>query len=76
LPDFEVEPIEIDDPLQIAVSGITDITGKELTVMTTELDFTHPFILVSVKVYEAVEIGETEGFENVELYPETELAQE
>ena len=69
-------PIDIEEPVQIAVLDMTDAAGKGLTVIVTELDFTHPFELVSVKVYEDVEVGETVGFETVELYPETELVQE
>ena len=45
------------------------------TVILTELDLVHPFEFVSVKVYEVVEVGETEGFERVELNPDTELVQ-
>ena len=55
---------------------ITDAAGNELTVIVTEFDLTHPFELVSVRVYELVEVGETDGLEIVELNPETELVQE
>ena len=51
----------------MAVFEITEAEGSGLTVMVTELEFTHPFGLVSVMVYELVEVGETEGFASVEL---------
>jgi len=60
----------------MAVSEITEADGGGLTIMVTELEFTHPFEFVSVTVNELVEVGETEGFEDVELKPEIELAQE
>ena len=62
-------------PKQIAVFEMMDAVGKGLTVIVTEFDLTHPFELVSVKVYELVEVGETEGFEAVELKPDIELVQ-
>ena len=76
LPETAVLPIEIEFPEQIPVFDITWAAGNGLTVMVTELDFTQPLEFVSVKVYELVELGETEGFETVELYPDTELAHE
>ena len=47
-----------------------------MTVIFIVSDLTQPFEFVSVKVYELVEVGDTEGFETVELNPEAELVQE
>ena len=60
----------------MAVLEMTDAEGKGLTVIITEFEFIQPLEFVSVKVYELVDVGETEGFELVELYPEIELDQE
>ena len=57
-------------------STITETAGKGFTVIVTEFVFTQPLEFVSVKVYELVEVGETEGLETVELNPEIELTQE
>ena len=42
----------------------------------TELDFIHPFELVSVTVYIVVVVGEAVGFEEVDVNPDGELTQE
>jgi len=76
LPETAVFPIEIEFPGQIEVLEITDAAGTGLVVMVTESDFTHPFEFLSDKVYEVVEVGETEGFETSELNPEAELNHE
>jgi hypothetical protein len=68
-----VAPIEMEFPAQIAVFAITEAAGNGLMFMVTELDFKHPFIFVSVNVYELVDVGDTIGFETVELNPEIEL---
>ena len=68
--------MEIDFLVQIDLLEITDAAGSGLTTIFTELDFKQPFEFVSVKVYELVDVGYTEGFEIVELYPEIELVQE
>ena len=44
--------------------------------MVTEFEFTQLFTLVSVRVYTVVVVGETDGFEEVELNPDGELDQE
>jgi hypothetical protein len=50
--------------------------GKGFTVTVTELEFTHPVELVSVRVYIVVVTGETVGFDEVEEKPAGELDQE
>ena len=42
--------MEIEEPAQIGELEITDAKGNGLTVMLTELELTHPFEFVSVKV--------------------------
>ena len=51
LPATEDAPIDIEEPVQIAVFAITVAEGRGLTVMVTELDLMHPVaVIVSVKV--------------------------
>jgi len=76
LPEIATAPMDIGLPAHMAVFDTTEAVGNGLTVIVTEFDFTQAFEFVSVKVYELVEVGETEGFETVELYPEIELTQE
>jgi len=68
LPDTAAAPIvNAGTPAQIVDGDPAAAAGSGLTVMVTELDLVHPFELVSVKVYEAVLAGETDGFASVEL---------
>ena len=68
LPDTAAAPIvNAGTPAQMVDGDPAEATGNGLTVIVTELDFVHPFILVSVTVYDAVPAGETDGFETVEL---------
>jgi hypothetical protein len=76
LPLTAVAPIDIELPVQIAVFEITAAAGKAFTVITTELDFTHPLAFVSTSPYVVVTDGETVGFEDVEVNPEGALVQE
>ena len=56
---------------------ITVATGTGFTVTVTELDFVQPVaVMVSVRVYEVVDAGLTDGFEEVEEKPDGELDQE
>src|SRR6185312_9806883 len=73
LPETAVDPNEILEPKHIFVSEIIGTVGNGFILIVTELDFVHPFEFVSVRVYELVEAGETEGFETVELNPEPGL---
>ena len=50
LPATDDPPIDLNDPLHIAEFEMTNAAGKALTVTVTELDFIHPFELVSVTV--------------------------
>ena len=50
--------------------------GSGLTVITTELDFTQLFELVSVRVYVVVIVGDTDGLELTEVNPAGELIHE
>jgi hypothetical protein len=51
LPATEAAPIDMLEPVQIAVLDITEAEGRGLTVMVTELDLLHPVaVIVSVKV--------------------------
>ena len=58
------------------VFPITIAAGREFTVIVKELEFMHPFELVSVNVYEVVDVGLTIGFAEEELNPAGALAQE
>ena len=69
LPITAVPPIETEVPVQIAVFEMIDADGNELTVTVTELEFTHPLEFVSVRVYDVVEVGLTDGLDDVELNP-------
>jgi hypothetical protein len=71
-----VAPIEIEFPLQIGELEITAAAGSGFTVIVTVLDFTQPLLLVSVRVYVVVAVGDTEGFDAVEVKPEGLLVQE
>ena len=56
---------------------ITDAEGKVFTVTVTGFDFVQPVaVIVSVRVYEVVEAGVTDGFDEVEEKPDGELVQE
>jgi hypothetical protein len=46
----DAAPMDMEEPEQRTVLAITVAEGSGLTVMVTELDFTHPLELVSVKV--------------------------
>jgi hypothetical protein len=50
--------------------------GNGITVMVTELEFLQPFTPVSVSVYVVDNIGDTVGFDEVELNPDGLLVQE
>ena len=65
-----------DTPMHIAVLAITDAAGKALTVIETELDFTHPLELVSVSVNAVMTIGDAVGLEDVDAKPDGTLAHE
>jgi len=67
LPETAEAPIDIELPEHKAVFEITEAAGSGLTVIVTEFDLMQPFEFVSVKVYEAVEVGLTEGLAAVEL---------
>jgi hypothetical protein len=59
------------------VLPIRAAAGSGFTVIVTEFDLLHPVaVIVSVRVYMVVVVGDTEGFEEVELNPEGELLQE
>jgi len=45
-----VDPIEVDDPLQIVAFDPAAAVGNGLTVTVTEFDFTQLLLLVSVTV--------------------------
>ena len=76
LPPTAVAPMDKDAPIQIAVLEITDAAGKALTVNVTELDFTHPFELVSVRVYVVETTGDAVGLETVDVKPDGTLTHE
>ena len=69
-------PIGNDAPIHIAVLAITEAAGKALTVTVTELDFIHPFELVSVTVYVVETTGDAVGLEEVEVKPDGTLTHE
>ena len=59
----------------MAVLEITDAEGGPM-VTVMEFDLEHPFEFVSVNVYVEDEVGETLGFEIVEVNPDGELVHE
>jgi hypothetical protein len=69
LPVTAVAPIAMDVPVQILELDIVAATGSGFTVILTVLDFIQPFEFVSTRVYVAVAIGDTEGFELNEPNP-------
>ena len=51
LPATDAAPIDIEEPVQIAVLDITEAEGNGLTVMVTELDLLQPVaVIVSASV--------------------------
>jgi len=63
-----VDPIEVDDPLQIVFAEPATAAGKGFTVTVTELDLLHPVaVIVSVTVYVVVLVGLALGLDIVEL---------
>ena len=66
----------IELPVQMLVIEIVAAAGNGLTVMVKEFDLTQPFEFVSATVYVVLDVGETEGFEEVEVNPEGLLIHE
>lgn len=50
LPETEDEPMLVATPAQVVDVEPAETVGRELTLMVTELEFTHPLELVSVNV--------------------------
>ena len=71
LPPTAVEPIVVDEPLQIDTFDPAAATGNGFTVTVTELDLEHPVaVTVSVTVYVVVVVGFAVGLDTVdELNP-------
>ena len=69
-------PIEIEAPMQILLFAIVAAAGSGFTVMVTELVLVQPVaVMVSVRVYVVVVVGDTVGLADVEVNPEGELVQ-
>ena len=70
-PPTVVEPIDVDDPLQIVLFVPAAATGNGFTVTVMLLDLEQPVaVIVSVTVYVVVEVGFAVGLETVvELNP-------
>ena len=70
-PPTVVEPIDVDEPLQIVLFVPAAATGNGFTVTVTEFDLVQPVaVTVSVTVYVVVEVGFAVGLETiVELNP-------
>jgi hypothetical protein len=65
-----VAPLDIETPLQIVEFAITAAAGRAYIVTVTGFDLAQPVaVMVSVRVYEVVDAGDTAGFEEVELNP-------
>ena len=75
-PETAAAPIAIALPEQSAELAITLAAGTGLTVMVTEFEAEQPAPVVSVMVYVVVMVGETDGFDDVELKPVGLLVQE
>ena len=70
LPAVVVAPIVALPPLQIVAFEPALLVGTGFTVITTVLLALHPVaIIVSTKVYVVVIVGDTEGFDVVEVNP-------
>ena len=66
-----VVPMLVLSPKQIAFAGPVPATGNGLTVMVTLLLFVQEVVPTdSVKVYMVVIVGDTVGFDEVEVNPE------
>ena len=63
-------------PVQMLLFAMVAATGSGLTVITTELDFTQLFELVSVRVYVVVIVGLTDGLAELEVNEPGVLYQE
>ena len=67
-PPTEVEPIEVEAPLQIVAFDPAAAIGNGFTVTVTLLDLEQPVaVIVSVTVYVVVVVGFAVGFDTVEL---------
>ena len=67
-PPTVVEPIDVDDPLQIVLFVPAAATGNGFTVTVTEFDLEHPVaVTVSVTVYVVVDVGFAVGLDTVVL---------
>jgi len=76
-PPTEVEPIEVEAPLQIVALDPAAAVGNGLTVTVTLFDLEHPVaVIVSVTVYVVVEVGFAVGFDTVELLNPVDGVQE
>ena len=70
MPVIAVLPIIVLPPRQIILFVPVAATGNGLTVTVTELYFVHPVaVIVSVRVYVVVTVGDTVGFDVVEVNP-------
>ena len=70
-PPTVVEPIDVDEPLQIVLFVPAAATGNGFTVTVTEFDLVQPVaVTVSVTVYVVVDVGFAVGLDTVvELNP-------
>ena len=50
-----------------------DGDGNGFTVMVTNPDLEHPYVLVSTRVYAVVDAGVTDGLEEADVKPKGEL---
>ena len=69
-------PIESLEPIQIILELPALAAGTGLTVTVIEFELVQPVaVIVSVKVYVVVIVGETEGLERVDVNPEGDETQ-
>ena len=69
-PKIEVDPMAVEPPEQIPVLFPVAAAGAGLTVTVTLLLFEQPVaVMVSVSVYIVVVVGDTEGFDAVDVKP-------
>ena len=76
-PAVEAAPIVADAPVHIEALLPALFPGRGLTVIITEFELVQPVaVMVSVKVYVVVAVGETEGLDIVLVNPAGDETQE
>lgn len=70
MPDWNDAPIDVELPAQIVEPVPAFAAGGVFTTTTTDDEFEHPVaLIVSTSVYVVVVVGETLGFDIVEVKP-------